>query len=101
MAVARAGRPRAAASNAERTQIRLNGDGLLLQVGGGRAHAVVPSSSGGKERGRHGLPLGVPGPDPVQAASRRGPQRECCQLVVLQNLASTSICRVSARSTES
>lgn len=42
MAVARTGRQGPAARDAEQTQVHLNADGLLLQVGGGRAHAVLP-----------------------------------------------------------
>lgn len=42
VAVARSGRQGAAAPNAERTPLHLDCNGLLLQVGGGRAHAVVP-----------------------------------------------------------
>lgn len=85
VAVAGAGRPRAAAPDAERAPLRPDGDGLLLPVGGGRAHAVVPPSPGGEECGRRRLPLGVPGPDPVQAASGRGPQRESRRPDVPQN----------------
>lgn len=69
VAVARPGRQRAAAPNAQRTQVRPDGDGLLLQVGGGRADGVLPPVLCGEAHRGHHRPLWVPAPNPVQAAS--------------------------------
>lgn len=76
VAVAGAGRPRASASDAQRTQVRPEPDGLLLEVGGSRPRGVLPAFACGQaHRGRH-CPFWVPGPNPVQAASRHRPESE-------------------------
>lgn len=67
--MARFGRQRAAATNAERAQVHSDRGGLLLQMGGGCAHAVVPSCRCGEERGRNNLLLRISVPDPLQTAS--------------------------------
>lgn len=69
VAVAWPGCQRAAASNTERTQIHLDCDRLLLQVGGSCAYAVVsPSRCGEAHRGHH-RPLWIPIKNPLQTAS--------------------------------
>lgn len=69
VAVARAGRPRASAPHAQRSQVRPERDGLLLQVGGSRARGVLPAFVRGQaHRGRHRA-FWIPAQDPVQAAS--------------------------------
>lgn len=69
VAVARPGRQGASASNAERSQIHPERDGLLLEVGGSRARGVLPAFVRGQaRRGRHRT-FWVPAQNPVQAAS--------------------------------
>lgn len=83
VAVARSGRQGAAYQDHERTQVHSDGDGLFLQVGGGRADADVPPAAGGEaHRGSH-RPLRIPAQDPVQTASRHRPQSESVCVCVL------------------
>lgn len=69
VAVARFGRQRTAAPDGERTQIHIDGDRLLLQVGGSCPHGVMPSSTCGEaHHGDHRL-LWIPTQNPLQTAS--------------------------------
>lgn len=70
MAVARPGRQGAAAPDSQRTQVHPQRDRLLLQVGGGRRHGVLPPVARGAAPRRHHRPLWIPGPYSVQAAAR-------------------------------
>lgn len=76
VAVARPGRQRAPAPNAQRTQIHPDRHRLLLQVGGSRPCGVLPAFGRGQARRRHRRSFWVPGQNPVQAASRRRPEGE-------------------------
>lgn len=69
VAVAWPGRQRTAAPNTERTQVHFDRDRLLLQVGGGRAHAVVPPVTCGEAHRGHHRPLWIPAQNPLQTAS--------------------------------
>lgn len=77
LAVARLGRQRAAATDAERPQIHSDRRRLLLQMGGGRAHAVLPSFRCGEERCRYDRLLWIPFQNPVQTSSWHRAQSEC------------------------
>lgn len=69
VAVAGAGRQRASASDAQRSPIRPERDGLLLQVGGGRARGVLPALVRGQARRGRRRAFRIPAQNPVQAAS--------------------------------
>lgn len=69
VAVAWPGCQGSAASNTERAQIHLDCDGLLLQVGGSCADAVLPPSRCGKANRGHHRPLWIPVQNPLQTAS--------------------------------
>lgn len=69
VAVAGTGRQGAVAADAEWTQVHFNADRLLLQVGGGRPHAVLPPVRRGEEHRRHHHTLRVSAENPLQAAS--------------------------------
>lgn len=72
VAVAGPGRQGAAAPDGQRTPVRPQRDRLLLQVGGGRRHGVLPAVARGAAPRRHHRPLWIPGPYSVQAAARLG-----------------------------